>query len=84
MKYGIEIFVLYMTREKGNYLKNNEPVCVCVCVCVHSLVGFLFWVTGEPVIRLGDSQATQPKGLLDLWDLRTMTSSFYSILMSFF
>ena len=35
MKYGIEIFVLYMTREKGNYLKNNEPVCVCVCVCVY-------------------------------------------------
>lgn len=30
MKYGIEIFVLYMTREKGNYLKNNELLCVCV------------------------------------------------------
>lgn len=35
MKYGIEIFVLYMTRKKGNYLKNNEPLCVCVCVCIH-------------------------------------------------
>ena len=34
MKYGIEIFVLYMTRKKGNYLKSNEPLCVCVCVCV--------------------------------------------------
>ena len=35
MKYGIEIFVLYMTREKGNYLKNNELLCVCVCIHVH-------------------------------------------------
>ena len=63
-------------------------VCVCVCVCVYvcvpSLVDFPFWVAGEPVISLGDYQATQSKGLLDLWGFRTVTSSFYSILMSCF
>ncbi|CAM9282325.1 unnamed protein product [Rangifer tarandus platyrhynchus] len=67
----------------ASYLKLRLGKKVCVCVCVHSLVDFLFWVAGEPVIRLGDSQATQSKGLLDLWGLRTVPSSFYSILMSF-
>lgn len=37
MKYGIEIFVAYMTGKKNNYLKDKEPLCVCACVhaCVH-------------------------------------------------
>ena len=49
---------------------------MCVCVCVHSLVDFPFWVAGEPVIRLGDYQTTQSKGLLDLWGLGLWLAPF--------